>query len=241
MRNLRQEKARVGNEESADRMVAALIASTLRVRRKLDLLEVANWVEKGSAVFGSLQALSEKVGISAEMLREFVSVNKLSLKVKKLIAQRKIESVDIAYRLSKLCAREQLAVAREVAAGNIDSNDVRGIVSLRRSAPALGIGEIIRRVKTSRNIKEYVAQFLLPPGGGQIENVRRAFAQIVGNENICSLDLKGPLGTVRINKEGKTRLQEAARRRGLTKRQLIGGILDEWVIKNVRVSKERHR
>ena len=225
MANLRQDKATRPDEESADRALAALIANTLRVRRRLDLLEVAKWVEKGRAAFGSVQALSERVGISAEMLREFGAIAKLSPSVKKLITERKIESVDVAYRLSKLRPREQLAVARGVIAGRIDSDDVRAIVSLRRSAPELGIGEIIRRVKTSRNIKEYIAEFILPSDKMNVDAVRRAFARVAGDRNICSLGIKGPVGTLRVNKEGKTRLQEAAKRQGLTKRQLIGRIL----------------
>jgi len=226
MTRRKQGKPERPSKETGDTAVAALIANTLRVGRRLSLLEVARCVDVGRNAFGRTQALSEKVGISTEMLREFASVNKLSPSVKKLVRERKIESVDVAYRLSRLPPREQLAVARGVIAGRIDSNDVRAIVSLRRSAPDLGIGEIIERVKTSRNIKVYVAEFLLPSGKGRVESVREAFARVVGDKNISSVEVKGPVGTVRMNSEGKRRLQDVATREGLTKRQLIDHILD---------------
>ena len=57
--------------------LAALIANTRRVKRKLDLLEITSWLEIARCGLGSLQAVSDTIGLSVEMLRQFKTVNKL--------------------------------------------------------------------------------------------------------------------------------------------------------------------
>lgn len=200
-----------------------MIANTKRVRRKLSLVEVAEWIDTARRGLGGIRAVAERVGLSEEMLRQFATVNALSPKVKKLVADRKIDRVDVAHRLSKLPPLEQYQVARLVAAGDLDSDDVRAVVALRRSAPDIDIRQVIDRVRSSRNIKEYVAYFPVPPASN-VELLRSRIAGVVGEDNIRSLTVQVTLGTLVLNREGSIRLAETARGDGLTKRKLIDRI-----------------
>jgi hypothetical protein len=208
-----------------DEALGALIANTRCVRRKLSLLEVAKWIDTARRGLGSLDALARRVGLSQEMLREFATVNTLSPKVRKLVAERKIDTVDVAHRLSKLPPSEQYQVARLVVAGDLDSSDVRAVVSFRRSAPDLKMHEVIDRVRSSRNIKEYVAYFPVPADVREVRVLRPRFSALVGEANIRRLAVQGALGTLALNFEGSRRLADAARKHGVTKRGLLGKVV----------------
>jgi hypothetical protein len=202
-----------------------VIANTKRVRRKLSLVELAQWIETARRGLGGLRAVAERVGLSEEMLRQFATVNSLSPKVKKLVAERKIDRVDVAHRLSKLDPAEQYQVARLVAAGELDSDDVRAVITLRRSAPKIDIRDVVERVRSSRNIKEHVAYLAVPLGHGNIDALRARVAAVTGDENIRSFNVQGALGTLVLSSDGRNRLAREARARGLTKRKLIDAIV----------------
>jgi len=211
-------------ERKLDEALAVLIASTRRVRRKLSLLQIAEWLEVARRELGGLQAVAERIGLSEEMLRQFGSVRNLSPGVKKLVAQRRIDSVDVAHRLTKLAVGEQLPVARALVRGQLNSDDVRAIVSLRRSAPTLSLQRIIQRVKDSENIREYLAYFAVPPDARDKGLLRARLGAVVGDRNIRSLTIRGALGTVALSAEGRGRLAQAAKDSGLTKRALVNQI-----------------
>lgn len=218
------------SKRELDEALGALMANTgerdrRRVRRKLSLVEVAQWLDIARRGLGSLRAVAERIRLSEEMLRQFATVNDLSPKVKKLVAQRKIDRVDVAHRLSKLPPSEQYLVATLVAAGELDSDDVRAVVALRRSARILDIREVVERVKSSRNIKEYIAYFPVPTAPRNLKALRPRLADLVGEANIRSLTFQGALGTLVLNAEGRKRLAEAAKAAGLTKRKLIDRIV----------------
>jgi hypothetical protein len=208
--------------------LGVLIGNTRRVHRKFSLVDVAECIEIARQDLGSLHAVAEHVGLSEEMLRQFGSVKDLCPKVKKLVSERKIDSVDIVYRLSKLPHSEQYDVASLVAGGDLDSDDVRAVVTLRRSAPEIDIREVVERVRSSRNIKEYVAYFPVPAGRSHVRLLRSAVAAVVGQANIRSLSLEGNLGTLILNSAGRKRLAEAARSQGVTTRRLLDRIVREW-------------
>ena len=218
------------SQRELDEAIGALIANTgdrdrRRVRRKLSLLEVAEWLETARRGLGSLRAVGERIDLSEEMLRQFATVNNLSPRVKRLVAERKIDGVDVAHRLSKLPASEQYHVATLAGSGELDSDDVRAVLTLRRSSPDLDIREVVNRVRSSRNIKEHVAYFPVPAGARNLKVLRSRLADVVGDGNIRSFTVQGALGTLVVNSEGKERLAEAARDAGLSKRKAIDRIV----------------
>ena len=208
-------------ETKLEEALAVLIASTKRVRRSLDLVQVADYLEIARRKLGSLKAVGEAIGLSDEMLRQFASIGKLTTETRRLVAQRRIDSVDVAHRLSKLAANDQVRVGSLAARGDLSSDDVRAIVTLRKALPKESIENVIDRVRRSKNIREYLVQFVLPSTEMTACELRERFAPVLGAENIRWLRVRGHVGVVAANSEGNKRLQEAARKRSFTKRQFV--------------------
>jgi len=208
-----------------DDALAALIANTRRVKRKLSLVEIADKLAIAVRGLGSLEAVAESIGLHTETLRLFESVARLCSDVKILIASRKLDSVDIAHRLTKLRASDQRVVARAMGAGDLTSKDVRGIVSLRKSLPGVPMKDVVERFKSTLNIKHYVVQFAVPPGVTS-RKLRAMFERAVGKERILSLSREGQIGEVVLDAKGRRRLQALARSRRLTKRELVDTIVN---------------
>jgi hypothetical protein len=205
--------------------LAAIITNTKRRRRNLDLLEVAKHVQTAREAFCSLKAVADSVLLSEQMLSEFLAVRRLAPEVRQLVADRQIDSVDMVRRLTGFPAQDQVNVAQAVAARQLDSHDVRAVLALRKALPEPPIRDIINRVVTSRDIRQYLAEFVVPFAGTEPAVLRSRFAEIVGEENIRALEISGRLGVLAMNSEGRRRLQGAAKSRGLTKRMLIDTML----------------
>jgi hypothetical protein len=215
------------NRMALERAIAVLIANTRRVRRRRSLIEIADHIDIAREGLGSLQAVADKVGVSNQQLTEFLAVRRLSSGVRKLVGNRNIDSVDVVRELAKLKPRDQLIVGRLAAAREVTSQDVRAIVSFRRSAPELDIRQAIERVLESRDVKEYVAEFPLLNVQTDLRRLRQPFEHLVGCENLRSLSQEGRLARLSLTREGMQALQAAAKRDGLTKRQLIDHIVRE--------------
>lgn len=214
-------------KDEINEALVALIASTKRKNRKLNPLEVVEKIQIAKKGIGSLPKVAKRIGLSYEMLRQIYSVRNCSEGVKELVRERKLESYDILYRLSKLPPSSQIAVAKRVIAGELTSEDVRAIVTFYGDFPSISIGEIIERIKSSRNIKQYVVYF--ESGSAKIKPaaLRSRFESIFGKGNIVSLHVDVGIGELVLNVTGKKRLQEEAKHRGLTKRELIRKLVVE--------------
>jgi len=209
------------SEEEVDAALAAIIANTRRLRRSLNLLEIAKNITVALGRVGSLQKLSYRVGLSEQMLREFLAVEDLVPKVRGLVARREIDGIDIASRIARLPAKDQVPTAEAAVARRLDGADVRAVVALRKVLPRTSIAKVIDRVRKSRDIREYLAEFIVPPDAPSTAGIETCFAELVGKENIRRFDVAGPVGVLAMNPEGRRRLQQIARRRGLTTRRLV--------------------
>lgn len=207
--------------------MVALIASTKRKNRKLNPLEVVEKIQIAKKGIGSLPKVAKRIGLSYEMLRQIYSVRNCSEGVKELVRERKLESYDILYRLSKLPPSSQKDVAKRVIAGELTSEDVRAVVTFHGDFPSISIGKIIERIKSSRNIKQYVVYFESGSDKIKLPALRSRFESVFGKVNIVSLHVDVGIGELVLNVTGKKRLQEEAKRRGLTKRELIRELVVE--------------
>ena len=207
--------------------LVALIASTKRKNRKLSPLEVIQKIDIAKKGIGSLPKVARRIGLSYEMLRQIYSLRNCSDEVKELVKERKIESYDILYRLSKLPSPSQIDVARRVIAGELTSEDVRAIVTFHKDFPSIAIVNIIERIKSTRNIKQYVVYFELNSAKIKQPVLRSRFERAFGRKNIISLNLDVGIGELVLNANGKKRLQEEAKHRGLTKSELIRKLVVE--------------
>ena len=214
------------SQAEIDDALAALIASTRRKNRKLNPLEVAEKIQIAKDGIGSLPKVAERIGLSYEMLRQIFSVRKCSEQVKELIREGKLESYDILHRISKLPIPNQITVAKAVIAGELNSEDVRAIVSFYRDlANEIGIGRAIERIKSSRNIKQYVVYFELESKNIKFSVLRSRFEKIFGKENIVSLREDDGIGELVLNVEGRKRLEAAAKSNRMRKRNFIQKIV----------------
>jgi hypothetical protein len=226
MRNALNEKnLKITDEARLEKALIRLIGSTRRSRRSKNLIEVAKELAVAEKLLGSRKIVSEKIGISEEMLREFASVKKLSKSVKEMIKDGRLTSVDIAYRISMLPKSEQLQVARAYIEDDLSGKDVRDVVALCKRNAERKTQEVIKQVKSSQDIIQYIIRFRLREKVGTAA-LRRKFAAMLGDRNIVSLEVKGKIVNLTISDEGRKMLQKEAKKRGITKRKFINLVVE---------------
>jgi len=118
------------NEETA---LAIVFANTKRKKRPDDLITVANAFEYLVRLYGSQKAVAGKVGLSTEMIREFLTTLKLPLEIQNLISERKINSIDTVRELSVIKESSKQIAAAESFINSL-SKDVRDIKRLVKDA-----------------------------------------------------------------------------------------------------------
>jgi len=123
------------DEESA---LAIIFANTKRRKRLVDLLTIAECFAFLKNIYRTQKAVAEKTDLSREMVREFLVILDLPEYVKELIRSRKIDSIDKAYRLSKIKDKETLRSAINKLL-NLQTHDVRDIISSLQENSELSI------------------------------------------------------------------------------------------------------
>lgn len=127
--------------------LAILFANTKRKRRTEDLVTVAEAFQFLVDKYGSVQAVAKKVGLSPEMVREFLAILSLSPQVLDMVRRREIDSLDVAYRLSKISDPDsQLELA--VRAQEMRSKDIRD-VEREMATSGRTVDEAVESVKAS--------------------------------------------------------------------------------------------
>ncbi len=213
------------NGTDIQKALAALIKNTRTTRRYLSLIEIAEWIDVAIQGLDSLKEVSDRIGLSTKMLKQFQYVKKLNPKVQKLFASRKIDSVDIAVHLSMFNDKEQIVVAKKAASGNLNSADVRAIREFRKEVSGLDINDVIEKVKASRDIKQYVVEFVVRSKIIDDKILRDRFSKVMEQKNIVSLSLKGSIGKIIINNRGRKLLQQYAKKHRLTNEQAIAALV----------------
>jgi len=118
------------DEETA---LSILFANTKRKKRNMDLLTIAKSCDYLVKSYGSQRAVAEKVGLSSEMIREFLVVLKLPKQIQDLVSDRKIDSIDIVREISALKDPYRQIAAAEAFINSL-SKDVRDIKRLMKDA-----------------------------------------------------------------------------------------------------------
>jgi len=128
--------------------LAIVFANTKRIKRTEDLVTVAEAFHHLVKLYGSQRAVAEKVGLHREMVREFLKVLSLPAEVKRLLRTRKIDRLDVAYKISMLpSGAEQIKAAKQSAA--LSTDDVRDVKRLMSSA-GMSAEESKKKVLESR-------------------------------------------------------------------------------------------
>lgn len=204
--------------------LAALIRNTRTGSRHLSLVEIEQWLKVAVNGIGSLKGVADRIDLSAKMLGQFQYVTRLSKPVRALFASRQIDSVDAAVHLSKLSRTDQLSVARELAAGKIDTADVRAIHDFSRRNLRMPISKVIEYIKTTRNIKHYVAEFVIRGHTSDVVLLKKLFSDAFGEKNVFSLEVDGLIGKITLTASGKKNLARLCQTTGLTRKGVITSI-----------------
>lgn len=124
------------DEETA---LAIVFANTKRKKRTENLLTIAKAFDYLVKSYGSPKAVAERVGLSTEMIRQFLAVLKLPAEVQRMFSNRELDSVDVAKELLALSDPARQIVAAKAIADSL-SKDARDIKRLIK-AVKLSAGE----------------------------------------------------------------------------------------------------
>jgi hypothetical protein len=214
-------------ESELNSIILRLIDNTRKRKRHANLVEVAHLIGQAQSRMGGLEAVAEAVGVSTDQLRQFLSVERLCPEVRKLVEERRIDLVNIVHYMRDFDAEAQQAIAREVIADRLSGEDIRALAPLHKSLPHLSVDQLIARVQESRNVRVYVAYFRVPPDLKDARMLERRFERIVGQHEIISLSVENQLGTLKLTRSGRKKLQEAARERSISLRKFVDAIVSE--------------
>lgn len=211
-------------ELAVKKAISELIGCTRRKRRPKSIIEIANLIEFLKTKLGTYKAVSDKVGLSTEMLREFKAVKFLSPEIHNLVAERIIDSVDLVYRIGKLRLETQKAIVHKVLQNTLSGNDVRVVKS--SSAGQMSEREALIRTVKSRDIKIYIIRFHMPKGKSS-SAIRRDFSRIIRPKEIVSLKVEKGVATIGLSYKGQKKLREAAKQKNKTLREFVMNILEQ--------------
>ncbi len=213
------------DEDELEMALAALIRNTRTTRRHLSLPEMARWLDVATEGCGSVSDVAERIGISSKMLRQFLTVKELAPAVQDLFDERRLDSVDMAVHLRMLPPEEQVFVGKEAAAGDLSTADVRAIREFRKEHVHAAIEDVVEKVKSTRNIKQYVIEFVVRGAKIAEQKLLSRFSTAFGDDNIVSMALTGSIGKLVVNQRGRSLLQGLARDSGSTQAEIVNRIV----------------
>lgn len=216
------------NEESfmkinseLQKYILLIIANTKKRKRQDDIVTIATYIEILYKNIGDLNKVARLVSLSTDMLKKFLSVNKLSVDVKKLFKTRKIDSVTIAHLLSYFSNDEQLYLIAEILKGNMNTDDMKVIVPLKNSVSDLKINELVERVISSKDKKIYLILFPLFENNNYVEIFKKNIKNLLKKEDILKLEVKEKVIELGLSKNGIQKIRELAKKEKLTLRNYL--------------------
>jgi uncharacterized protein (UPF0335 family) len=212
-------------EYNRENVTARLIANTRRKKRYDDLVEIARqirWLEKD---LGSLKEVSKTIGISRDQLHQFLSVEKLSPEVKKLVEDRKIDLINTVHYMRNFDHKAQKEIADAVVNKGLTAGDIRVLAPLGRDTDYQNVQDLISRVRGAKNVKLYVLYFHVPRALQDGMELEGMFKSIVGESEVHSLTTEGSTGILEITERGRAKLREEARKQNLSLRAFVGKIV----------------
>ena len=214
------------NEKIRDTVIARLIANTRRKKRPDNLNKIADDILWLSTNEGSLQKVSQIIGISTEMLKKFLSVKQLSFEMRKLVEERKIDSVTIVHLMKNFNSEDQKIIANDVMSARLTADDMKVLVPLKRSLPNLNINQLISRVQDSKDRKLYIIRFEVPSTLKEDFNLlENRFKEILSDKDIASFTVEDKIGNLELTSEGLKQLKETAKKQNLSLRKFVSGLV----------------
>ena len=215
--------------EDADRALTLVLANTKiaerpGVRRPHSLPEIAVAIRTAEAFYGRLKEVANRVGISTEMLRRFLSVNRLHPAVLPLVRARRIDSLNAVLYMTALPADDQPVVAEELLSGKLSGTDVRALVPLRRRLRRANVRKLMDQVTNSHDRTVYAIVFTLE----SIDQVRRVTDALrrQSGEGLVAVQRNGNHHYKAVlSRQGLKNLRAAASKRRLPLRDYVKRLL----------------
>lgn len=174
---------------------------------------------------GSLTEVSKIVGISTDQLHQFLSVEKLSPEVKKLVEERKIDLINAVHYMRNFDYEAQKVIANEIINRRLTAGDLRVIAPLRKYPDYRNVTDLISRVRNAKNVKLYVLYFHVSSGLKYGKKLKEIFENIVGKNEVSSFKIEGNTGILEVTAIGKAKLREESRKRNLSLKDFVDQII----------------
>jgi hypothetical protein len=236
----KKEFSTVGYDEL--KLLAIIAAGTKRPSKKraVNILKVAEALRDLHDLHRSWCEVSKIVKLSPEMIREFIKLLSLTDEVKALVRRGLINSVDIGYRVSKLSAKEQIVLAKNVLGKRLSSGDVRNIVKYRIDNSSISITKAIKNVVDSKVTKIFVAYLGIDKNTNErLEQkyrnkdkaalIKSLFEKLVGKENIALFSLNGRVALIKVSQEGLDRMKGKAKQTKISLSKLADTLVREYL------------
>lgn len=232
------------DEKERRDLILYIIANTKRKSRRLDILTLAQLLEKLHRDSDSLQATAKAVSLHPEMVRQILSVLTLPGEVQKLFSSRKIDSIDIAYRLTRLTNKEeQKELAEKIIQEGLPTVIVRDIVQYRLNYPEVSLKEAVDQVEKTKAIDVYEISVPLKEvvkKGYQAANtvlqdeMLDYLKNILTAEGVENVVLDGQNILITINKAGLSRLKSLSKSIGVPYKLAIKALLINYFAGGIR-------
>jgi gas vesicle protein len=138
--------------------LALVFANTKgKKKRNTNILSIATALNELKEVYGSSNKVAEKVGLSGQMVREFLSVLDLPQNIKNLIEQRKIDSVDKIKRIKSLISsgKDIMNESVLIEVERISTEDFRDVERLVKHGN-VGVKEALKVVSNGKRKNEHL-------------------------------------------------------------------------------------
>lgn len=212
-------------KEDREKLIARLIANTKRKKRYDNLIEIARQIRSLEKIVGNLKDVAKAVGVSTDQLGQFLSVEKLSPEVKKMVEERQIDLINIVHYMRNFDYHDQNKIANDVINGKLTAGDIRVLAPLRKHPSYENIEDLISHVRQTKNMKIFVLYFPVPKSMADVGRLEKAFRNIVGENEVYSLKIKGEVGILELTDLGRKRLREKVRISNLSLRNFVNNIV----------------
>jgi len=110
--------------------LAIVFTNIRRKKRSDDLVTIAKSFEYLMKLYGSQNAVAKKVGLSTEMIRQFLAVLKLPKEVQEMFSSRHIDYLDMAKELLALKEPQKQIIAARAFVHSLseDARDIKRLV-----------------------------------------------------------------------------------------------------------------
>jgi len=194
--------------------------------------------------YGSWNAVSEKLDISREIIREFTeTTKKLPKEAKKLFEDNSMFNLDVAYRITKLNnAEDIICLAKNIVEKGLTSLDVRDIVAYKISNSHVSIDEAILRVLGSKKkvVTHHIVIMELEKNTlDRLKELKRSVDDTVlamlekewKKESLLSFGMRGSDIIIKLSEEGYRELQKKANSSGVALKDFANYIIQNGLKK----------